>query len=129
MRNETTILKESLKEELDRLKKKSGINANFEVLWIPKTTSAKEGEVIGNKIYIYSTNFSDALETLRHEFFDAMICSATTPYLDLINVLLSVISEKAYQKKEDVVESLVRMMRHSYPVFADTSSEKDLAVV
>ncbi|MCE2506806.1 MAG: hypothetical protein J4F36_10165 [Nitrosopumilaceae archaeon] len=125
MRNETTILK----EELDRLKKKSGINANFEVLWIPKTTSAKEGEAIGNKIYIYSTNFSDALETLRHEFFDAMICSATTPYLDLINVLLSVISEKAYQKKEDVVESLVRMMRHSYPVFADTSSEKDLAVV
>ena len=125
MRNETTILK----EELDRLKKKSGINANFEVLWIPKTTSAKDGEVIGNKIYIYSTNFSDALETLRHEFFDAMICSATTPYLDLINVLLSVISEKAYQKKEDVVESLVRMMRHSYPVFADTSSEKDLAVV
>ena len=99
MRNETTILKESLKEELDRLKKKSGINANFEVLWIPKTTSAKEGEAIGNKIYIYSTNFSDALETLRHEFFDAMICSATTPYLDLINVLLSVISEKAYQKK------------------------------
>ncbi|KFM17153.1 hypothetical protein AAA799P11_01379 [Marine Group I thaumarchaeote SCGC AAA799-P11] len=129
MRNEATMLKESLKEELSRLKKKSGINANFEVLWIPKTDSAKEGEVIGNKIYIYSTNFTDALETLRHEFFDAMICSATTPYLELINVLLSVISEKAYQKKEEIVESLVRMMRHSNPVFADAFSEKDLATV
>ena len=129
MRNKATILDESLKEELDNLQKKSGINANFEVLWIPKIDSAKEGEVIGNRIYIYSTNFSDALDTLRHEFFDAMICSATTPYLDLINVLLSVISEKAYQKKEEMVESLVRMMRHSNPVFVDTSSEKDLATV
>ncbi len=129
MRNEATILKEALKQELDRLQKKSRINTNFEVLWIPKTDSAKEGEVIGNRIYIYSTNFTDAIETLRHEFFDAMISSATTPYLDLINVLLSVISEKAYQKKEDVVESLVRMMRHSYPVFADASSEKNLATV
>lgn len=129
MRNKATILKEALEQELDRLQKKSGINTNFEVLWIPKTDSAKEGEVIGNRIYIYSINFTDAIETLRHEFFDAMISSVTTPYLDLINVLLSVISEKAYQKKEDVVESLIGMMRNSYPVFADASSEKNLATV
>jgi len=129
MGNEATILKETLKGELDSLKKKSGINTDLEVLWIPKTDYTKEGEVIGNRIYIYSTNLADALETLRHEFFDAMICSATSPYLDLINSLLSIISEQAYQKKEDVVESLVRMMRRSDPVFADSFPEKDLAAI
>lgn len=129
MRNETTILDESLKEELDRLKKKSGANTNLEVLWIPKTDYTKEGEVIGNKIYIYSTNLGDALETLRHEFFDAMISAASKPYLELVNVLLSVVSRQAYCKKEEVVESLVRMTRRSEPVFADSSPEKDLSAV
>ncbi len=129
MGNEATVLKETLKGELDSLKKKSGINTNLEVLWIPKADYTKEGEVIGNRIYIYSTNLSDALETLRHEFFDAMICSATSPYLDLINALLRIISEQAYQKKEDAVESLVRMMRRSDPVFADSPPEKDLAAI
>ncbi|MCA2003263.1 MAG: gluconate 2-dehydrogenase subunit 3 family protein [Candidatus Nitrosotenuis sp.] len=129
MRDETTILKETLKEELDRLQKKSGINSNLEVLWIPKIDSTKEGEVIGNKIYIYSTDFAGATETLLHEFIDAMISRATTPYLDLINALLSVISQKAYQKKEDVVESLVRMLRDSDSLLADASSQKNLATV
>jgi len=129
MRNEATILKERLKGELDTLKKKSGINTDFKVLWVPKPDSAKEGEVIGNRIYIYSTNFADAIETLRHEFFDAMISGAASPYLDLINALLSVISQKAYQKKEDVVEALVRMLRDSDPLLADASPQKNLATV
>lgn len=103
---------------------------DLKVLWIPKADSVKEGEVVGNTIYIYSTNLADALETLQHEFFDAMISAALRPYLDLINALLSVISEQAYCKKEEVVESLVRMMRCSDPVFATNSPpEKDLAVI
>jgi hypothetical protein len=130
MRKELSVpLTRMLEKELDCLKQKSMMGLDLKVLWIPKTDYTKEGEVIGNRIYIYSTNLTDALETLRHEFFDAMICSATSPYLDLINALLRIISEQAYQKKEDAVESLVRMMRRSDPVFADSPPEKDLAAV
>jgi hypothetical protein len=118
-----------LEKELDCLKQKSTMCMNFKVMWIPKTDHAKEGEVIGNTIYVYSTNLAGALETLRHEFFDAMICAASKPYLELINVLLSVISEQAYSKKEEVVESLVRMMGRFEPVFVDSSPQKDLATI
>jgi hypothetical protein len=118
-----------LEKELDCLKQKSTTNRNLKVLWIPKTDHTKEGEVIGNTIYVYSANLADALETLRHEFFDAMICTASKPYLDLINALLSVISEQAYSKKEKVVESLVKMTRHLSQSFADSPPEQDLAAV
>ena len=100
-----------LDAELARLKKHSGICTDYSLLWIPKADSAKEGEVIGDTIYIYSGNLQDAVETLHHEFFDAMVSNAIRPYVDLVNALMSLISEKAYQKKEDVIESLVRTMR------------------
>ena len=129
MTDEAAMLSETLKEELAMLKKKSRTNMDFTVLWIPKADSAKEGEVIGNRIYVYSANVADALETLRHEFFDAMVCSAAAPYLDLVNALLSVISKGAYQKKEDVVESLVRTMERSDLILGDAPSEKNPAAV
>ena len=121
---------QTLKKELENLEQMAGIKTRYKIIWIPKTNSTKEGEVVGNTIYIYSTNFTDALETLRHEFIDAMVSSVSKPYLDLINVLLSVISEKAYQKKEEIVESLVGMMRDLYPVCCvDSFPKKDLATV
>lgn len=121
---------QTLKKELENLEQMTGIKTRYKIIWIPKINSAKEGEVVGNTIYIYSTNFADALETLRHEFFDAMVSAISKPYLDVINALLSVISEMVYQKKEEVVESLVRLVSDSYPVtFVDGSSEKDLAIV
>ncbi len=58
MEDKAALLRESLREELDRLKKESGANADLEVLWIPRADSAKEGEVIGSRIYIYSTSFA-----------------------------------------------------------------------
>jgi hypothetical protein len=83
MRKELSAsLTRMLEKELDYLKQKSTICLDLKVLWTPKADQSKEGEVLGNTIYIYSTNLADALETLRHEFFDAMICSATSPYLD-----------------------------------------------
>ncbi|CDI04998.1 hypothetical protein [Candidatus Nitrosotenuis uzonensis] len=130
MRKESSVsLTRMLQKELDCLKQKSMIGLDLKVLWIPKTDHTKEGQVIGNTIYIYSTNLADALETLRHEFFDAMISAASKPYLELINALLSVISGQAYSKKEEVVESLVRMIGRSEPVFADSPPQKDLAIV
>ncbi len=124
MKDGAAMLRKSLRKEMDRLKRASGANADLEVLWIPRADSAKEGEVIGSKIYIYSTGPAEAPETLRRESLDAMVCSATAPYLELINTLPSVISEEAYRKKEGMVESLAGMVGRR-PCRAP--SEKDLA--
>ena len=99
-----------LKEELERLKARAGIKTEFKVVWSPKADSKKEGEVVGDTIFVYSIDVDEALQTLRHEFVDTVVSSAIQPYLKLINVLLSAISEDAYKKKEDVVEKLLKLL-------------------
>jgi len=113
-----------LKDELEKLEKITGINTRYKIVWIPKIESRKEGEVVGKIIYIYSCNLKDATHTLQHEFFDILICRTNKPYVDVINALLSIISEKAYQEKEEVVEILVRLTRCSGLI----SAKNDLAV-
>ena len=101
---------QTLKKELENLEQMTGIKTGCKIIWTPKTESKKEGEVLDRTIYIYSLGLEQAIHTLRHEFFDIIICQTNKPYVDLINTLLSVISEKAYQKKEEVVEILVRLV-------------------
>ena len=113
-----------LKDELEKLEQIAGINTECKIVWTPKVESKKEGEVLGKIIYIYSCNLADAIHTLQHEFFDILICKTNKPYIDIINVLLSIISEKAYQEKEDVVEALVRLTRCSDLI----SAKNDLAI-
>ena len=98
-----------LKDEFERLKQITGTNYEYKIVWTPKTESKKEGEVSGKTIHIYSCSLKDAMHTLQHEFFDILICRTNKPYVEIINALLSVISEKAYQQKEQVVEILVKL--------------------
>lgn len=99
-----------LEEELEMLKARSGVKTGFKVVWLPKPDSRKEGEVVGRTIFVYSQDPDDALQTLRHEFLDAIISSAVEPYLKLVNALLSAIAEQAYNKKEEVVERLLKLL-------------------
>lgn len=99
-----------LEKELEKLKARAGMQRNFKVAWLPKADSKKDGEVVGDTIFIYSLDFDEALQTLRHEFVDAVVSSAIEPYLKLVNVLLSAISEVAYKKKEEVVETLLKLL-------------------
>ncbi len=99
-----------LEEELERLKARAGIKTEFKVVWSPKADSEKEGEVVGDTIFVYSLDVDVALQTLRHEFVDIIVSSAIQPYLKLINILLSTISEVAYKKKEEAVEMLLKLL-------------------
>ena len=99
-----------LEKELERLKTRTGMKTDFKVVWLPKSDSKKEGEVAGSTIFIYSIDGDDALQTLRHEFVDVVVSSAIEPYLKLVNVLLSAVSEEAYKKKEMAVETLLRLL-------------------
>jgi len=113
-----------LKDELEKLELITGINTGCKIVWTPKVDSRKEGEVLEKIIYIYSCNLEDAVHTLQHEFFDILVCRTNNPYVEVINTLLSIISEKTYQEKEEVVEILVRLARCSGLI----STNNDLAV-
>lgn len=104
-----------LDEELERLKARAGIKTDFTVVWSPKADSKKEGEVLGDTILVYSLDVDGALQTLRHEFVDFIISSSIEPYLKLVNVLLSTISEDAYKKKEEAVETLLKLLVNDRP--------------
>lgn len=104
-----------LKKELERLKELTNLDEDLKVVWIPLVNSNKEGNVNGKTIYIYSTTILEAKRTLRHEFIDYLICKAIEPYLNLVNALMSLISEHAYRKKEKVVEALLRVLEEPLP--------------
>jgi len=97
--------------ELAKLHQISKIKKHFKVKWIPQEQSSIEGKVDGDTITIYSENMEDALDTLRHEFIDYLISQAIRPYIEIINVLLFVLSQDGYDKKEDIVEKLVQLYK------------------
>ena len=101
-----------LHDELKSLEKKTGIKTGYAIQWTPKIDSAKEGEVkfAEKTICIYSTNLHDALNTLRHEFFEILVCNAQKPYVDLIKILFHIISNQAYENKEEMIECLVSLV-------------------
>lgn len=118
-----------LKEELERLEKMTRVNTGCKIVWTPKVQSEDEGEVKNKTIYIYSCSLEKAVHTLRHEFFDILVCEASKPYVDLVNTLLSAISKKTYQKKEEVVEILVSLCECHDMVCLSLSTKNKLAVV
>jgi len=109
----STILKSKiLNDELESLENKTGIKTGYSIQWTPDVDSTKEGEVkFAEKIIcIYSTNLDDATDTLRHEFFEILICHTQKPYVELIKILFHIISKQAYENKEEMVECLVSLV-------------------
>lgn len=98
-----------LEKELQRLQEITGKCTDFELIWTPTHESYIEGKVEDNTITIYSQGIKQATETLRHEFVDCIVCDAIKPYIKLVNVLLSAISNDAYCKKEESVEALLSL--------------------
>ncbi|MGI0070264.1 MAG: hypothetical protein ACREA3_05195 [Nitrosotalea sp.] len=111
-----------LEEELAWLRAVSGKGKELQVRWIPDINSTKEGEVCGRTVYIYSETIDKAVQTLRHEFLDYLVCNTIEPYQELVNALLAVLSEKAYRRKEEVIESILKILQSPL-------SHKDLAVL
>ena len=101
-----------LNDELESLEKKTSTDIGYVIQWTPKVDSAKEGEVKFSEktICIYSTNLQDALDTLRHEFFEILVCNVQKPYIDLIKILFHIISSQAYENKEEMIECLVSLV-------------------
>jgi hypothetical protein len=95
-----------LREELEHLKHISGLGSALNLVWAPDPGKALSGEVKGSTVYIYDESEKQALDTLRHEFFDYCISKAIQPYRQVTNTLIKLLNENAYTQKEEIVEGL-----------------------
>ena len=110
-----------LRRELTHLKQIFGRGYELEVIWAPNENSDLSGEVKGTRLYIYEPDREKALQTLVHEFLDYLISRIIKPYADLTNRLISLLNEYAYQRKEQIVESLTEIVLRSLADSGNTS--------
>ena len=108
--NSQTELK--LQEELDLLRRITNRGAKLRVVWEPNPQNLLSGEVKGNIIRIYEGDEIKAIDTLHHEFIDLLLSQAIEPYKAIINMLIKLINEDAYKKKETAVEAIVTLLNH-----------------
>lgn len=95
-----------LEEDLEKLKRFFGVGSELSVLWLPGKSQRLSGEVSGKAILIYEESLDRAKKVLVHEFLDYIISGVVKPYRDLLNALIKMENEKAYRRKEEVVENL-----------------------
>ena len=81
----------------------------LKVEWLPNPNSKKSGEVLGKTIYIYEEDEAKSVQTLKHEFLDYILSSEIiAPYQKLINKLIVLFEEEMYERKEIVVEKILK---------------------
>jgi len=99
-----------LEAELEQLKRLSGIGFELKVVWEPSTDRVLSGEVKNNSVFVYEVDEEKAVKTLRHEFLDYCISQAIQPYKDVSNMLIRVVNDDAYKRKERIVEALMKLL-------------------
>lgn len=100
-----------LEEELERIKKKSGLGHELGVRWIPNPNSDRQGEVKGSTIYIYDKDVNEAILTLKHEFIDHYITrEVVKPLIEYVNMQKRIIEGLVYRRKERLVEGLSKLL-------------------
>jgi len=102
-------LQRRLENELEKLKRKLGIN-DLQVIWIPDGDPKLSGKVEDNTIFIYEVDEERAIDALRHEVMDYMISKVIEPYRAFANKLVELMNEEAYKRKEQVIETLKKLI-------------------
>lgn len=100
-----------LENELERLKRESGLGHDLEVRWIPNPNSDRHGEVKGGVIRIYDEDEERALLTLKHEFIDYHISKEIVePLVKYINMQKCLIEDLVYGRKERLVKRVLKLL-------------------
>ena len=106
-----------LASELERLKGLLNLGYELKVEWRPgyvKYSSGRRlsGEVLGNVIYIYDEREPEALATARHEFIEYVLANElSAPYKRVVNSLITLLEDEAYQRREMVVKKFCDILR------------------
>ncbi len=95
-----------LEKELERLKAKLRTGYELTVQWRQGGNERLSGEVKGSIIMIYEIGEVEAIDTLRHEFFDYAVSQVIEPYKNITNRLISLLNEEAYVRKEKLVNGI-----------------------
>ena len=83
----------SIAAEMNNVIEELCITDNLYLVWKPGLHKRLEGEVIGNKVYVYSKDLSTALDTVRHEVVDYWLTQIMQTPLDWSNSALSLIGD------------------------------------
>lgn len=102
--------------ELEKVKRKVKMGFEVSVIWLPGIAKYKNGkrlaeEVVGNTIFIYTEDPTEAVEMVRHGFLEWVFNQHTKSYRELINKLISLFEEQHYEAKEKTVEALMELLR------------------
>jgi len=69
------------------------------------------GEVKGDIIYIYVRDEDRAFKVLKHEFLDYILSrEVVKPLVDYMNLQKNLIERLIYQRKEDFVERILKII-------------------
>ena len=98
-----------LREELENLKRITGLGSGLSLIWAPDSCNPLSGEVKGNTMIIYDVIERKAMDTLQHEFLDSCVSEAIQPYRQVANILMKLLNEYAYKRKEEIVEGLRKL--------------------
>jgi len=116
-------IEKELKKELEHLQTKYGECHEYTCEWHPcikneRLPFNKNAELNGEvdktnyKLMVYSCEYSEALRTLRHEFFEGILDKLVSPYVTLYNCLQrgfeNSFMETTYHQKESIIEKLVK---------------------
>jgi hypothetical protein len=100
-----------LEKELEKLKTLLNVGCTLIIRWMPLDESKLSGEVRGDVIYVYERDEARAIATLKHEFIDHHVTSEVVrPLVEYINVQKSLIESLIYQRKEEIVDRLSRLL-------------------
>ena len=112
-RAQESNLQTKLENELERLKKKADYGYGLKVVWLPNYNAKLSGEVKNGIIYIYESNENEAIKTLKHEFVDYVVSQSIEVYKSITNNIIQILNETAYERKEKVVETLLKLLDES----------------
>lgn len=110
-------IEQRLKEELLHLQNRFGKGFGLSVRHLPNKVRYNEngrvlsGEINGDLVLIYEDKLDKALLTLNHEFIEYLIIPLIRGYLDVINYQNKIITKLLCDRKETLVESLIRPLQ------------------
>jgi hypothetical protein len=114
--NASDDIKRQLDSELKMLQNKVSTGYEVTVEWQPGATEFGAGgkklaEIVrGDTIFIFSGNLDEAISLVRHGFLEWILNQHTRPYLRLINKLITLQEEQQYERKEKIIEALLKLL-------------------
>jgi len=111
----STQFTRGLEAKLEKLKLKVGMGFEVNLKWLPGTVKHKNGkqlleEVVGNTVFIYVEDLTEATYLLAHGFSEWLLNKHTKKYRLLINKLIELFEDLQYEEKEIFIDVMTKLL-------------------